>query len=102
MLILQTIQETISTDNKKCDGVQMIFDHMDTLPIENKQYYICDLFRVRNMKIQPTEKYLHIELVDTDSGEQIEINIKRNVHQKLIDRKIYPTQLINIFQKQNP
>lgn len=99
-LILQHIQELTATDNKPCDGVQMFFDFMDGLETKQKEKYICDFFRVRLMKIQPTEKYLNILLVDTDSGEQIEINTKRNVHQKLIERNIYPIGLLYLLKKQ--
>ncbi len=98
MLILQEIKPTVSPITQKCDGVQMMFDFMNSATPEQKIYYIGDLFRMRKMKIQPTETYLHIELVDTETGDLMEINIKRNVHQKLIERKIYPTQLIQLFK----
>ena len=96
-LILQHIKEVTATENKPCDGVQMMFDFMNGLTTIQKQYYIFDLFRMRKMKIQPTEKYLNIIFVDTESGEQIEINVKKNVHNKLIVRKVYPYNIIKLF-----
>jgi len=100
MLILQEIKEVIATEDKVCDGRQMFFDFYNGLEdINIKMKYICDLVRIKSMKIQPTETYLHIEFVDTETGDLLEMNVKRNVHQKLIQRKIYPTPLIQLLNK---
>lgn len=99
-LILSEINELVAFENKKCDGVQIMFDFMNTLKTLDKIKYIHDFVRMKLMKIQPTEKYLNIIFIDTDTGEQIEMNVKKNVHQKLIQRNIYPKNLVNLFLSQ--
>ena len=88
-LVLSEIKELISTENKPCDAVQSFFDFMNNIDIPTKQKYIYDLFKVRRMKIQPTEPYLNITFVDTETGEQLEMNCKKGVHNLCIKRKIY-------------
>lgn len=98
MFKLHTIQETISHTLMKCDGVSLLFDTLQRLP-NNKKYGILH-FIVYNkqLSIQPNNPYLHIEVVDTETGDLLEYNCLKHVHQYNISKRIYPDYLLNIFK----
>lgn len=89
-LILQEIKEVVSTVNMPCEAVKAFFDFMNSIDVNKKMKYINDLFKVKLMKIQPTETYLNITFVDTETGEQLEMNCKKGVHKLCVERNIYP------------
>lgn len=98
-LILQEVKEKTATTNMPCDAVQSFFDFMNSVDVNKKEKYICDLFSIRKMKIQPTEKYLNIIFIDTETGEQLEMNCKKGVHNLCIKRKIYSQLILNSLPK---
>lgn len=89
-LILSEIKQLISETNMDCDARKTFFDFIISSDDKTKLKYIEDFFRVRNMRIVPTEPYLNIVFVDTETGEQLEMNCKRGVHNLCMKRKIYP------------
>lgn len=99
-LILSEIKEETATVNMPCDAIQSFCDFMDNSDFNTKIKYICDLFKVRKMKIRPTEKYWNITFVDTETGEQLEMNCKKGVHNLCIKRKIYAPVILNPLTKE--
>lgn len=89
-LILEEIKETVSKKEMPCDAVKSFFDFMNSIDVSRKIKYIQDLCKVKLMKIKPTETYLNITFVDTETGEQLEMNCKKGVHKLCVERNIYP------------
>lgn len=99
-LSLYDTKQLVATENIPCDAVQSFKDYYWAIPdteIKTKEKFIFDLFKIRKMKIQPTETYLNITLLDNETGEQLEMNVKRGVHKLCLTRNIYPHYLSKLF-----
>lgn len=98
MFQLLTIQENISDKEMPCDAVQGFFDYFKLTQSNDKFKHITTLFSVRKMKIQPTETYIHIEVVDDETGEMYSMNCKKEVHEYCLHNNIYPSNLIQLLK----
>lgn len=99
MFRLLTIQENISDKEMPCDAVQGLFDYFKITEPSKKHKHIVTLFKVRKMKIEPNETYIHIEVFDDETGEMYEMNCKKGVHNYCIKNNIYPSNLIELLNQ---
>lgn len=98
MFQLYSIHQLISDKEIQCDAVQVLFDYMRSVEPPQRSKHIITLFTVRKLKIKPSDQYNHIEVLDTDTGEILEMNCNPLMHQYCIENNIYPSNLIEILK----
>lgn len=67
MFQLIKLQESIADKEMTCDAVKGFFDYMRIVDEKRRGKLIVPLFNVRNMKINPTETYIHFQVVDEET-----------------------------------
>lgn len=87
-----------ATEEINCDASKMFFDR------RNKDCHFnfsdgCAIFYARFCKIFKGDEAVYLEVCDTETGELLQLNARKGMHNVCLKHGLYPPIILNVLMK---
>lgn len=81
----------------RCDASELFFSNPERKELQFTHNEVVSLFYARHSTIHEKDKVIFIEVLDTETGELMHLNCRRDMHDLMVKYMLYPPIIKNLF-----